>query len=667
MGSAGSCCDTGFPSEAVQAQESKQRKRRIMKIAVYILFGILAVGVFSIWLFYKASVESITLDGTFLFTVKVRTLELENAEEDTVLYGDMGMHLKATPYDMCLNYEEKQYIEDCLIWNKMATLEFSRDSNDSIPCYTLQWKGLSDDFKAEDCFYLLGLKWFGYAADRHKFWPVSDLKIKNITFFPKYPTEQKTNRVPFWLSSNAVSIFLDSNVPFMVTWNVTDKEQFCLASEFSNEDVGLGGVLLKYTICRGDSMKDVIYKSHQHMQKSLRQDSSSDFHPPDSNTPNVKIIPEPIWALSSVDDISKFRDQLSSSEVKCSFLEVFGDWEDEFGDLQFGQDKLIRMKRLLDDLAYTDCKLMLPISTFFTYRSKHFYHGMDNNYFLQDSMGLVTKLISWRGKEGAILDVSNPDARRWFRSHLERLKAEYDIKAFKLLHTVIPRIISYYDPNVTFLNYPLLFSDMITSLNTTIVEDYIAGFTTDTVYAIVHAQLSEVDGGAKCFNSVIPLTLHLGIGGYPLVVFDGLADVAHNEELLAKWLQLAMVFPSFRVPTLPIFNDTTLMLLNDLLQIRKNVIVPELQRAVSHVKGHAIIKPLWWMDENDAVAMTIDDEFLIGDRVLVAPILCEGQQSRRVYLPRGKWQGIDGVVTNGRHWVNVQLSVRNRVPYFIQV
>lgn len=57
--------------QAVQAQESKRRKRRIMKIAVYVMFGIIAVGVFAIWLFHKDQIESIKFKTNFLFTVKV--------------------------------------------------------------------------------------------------------------------------------------------------------------------------------------------------------------------------------------------------------------------------------------------------------------------------------------------------------------------------------------------------------------------------------------------------------------------------------------------------------------------------------------------------------------------------------------------------------------------
>ena len=44
---------------------------------------------------------------------------------------------------------------------------------------------------------------------------------------------------------------------------------------------------------------------------------------------------------------------------------------------------------------------------------------------------------------------------------------------------------------------------------------------------------------------------------------------------------------------------------------------------------------MWWLDPQDAAALAIDDQFLLGDEVLVAPVLEEGAVTRHVYLPSG--------------------------------
>jgi alpha-glucosidase (family GH31 glycosyl hydrolase) len=63
---------------------------------------------------------------------------------------------------------------------------------------------------------------------------------------------------------------------------------------------------------------------------------------------------------------------------------------------------------------------------------------------------------------------------------------------------------------------------------------------------------------------------------------------------------------------------------------------------------------LWWIDPTDEDSLTCDSEFLIGDRILVAPVLEAGARTRDVYLP-GKdvrWKKYQEVeVVSGRQWI----------------
>lgn len=58
-------------------------------------------------------------------------------------------------------------------------------------------------------------------------------------------------------------------------------------------------------------------------------------------------------------------------------------------------------------------------------------------------------------------------------------------------------------------------------------------------------------------------------------------------------------------------------------------------RAASH--GEPIVRPLWWHDPLDPTCQWVDDEFLLGNATLVAPVLEPGVASRPVYLPGGEW------------------------------
>ena len=53
--------------------------------------------------------------------------------------------------------------------------------------------------------------------------------------------------------------------------------------------------------------------------------------------------------------------------------------------------------------------------------------------------------------------------------------------------------------------------------------------------------------------------------------------------------------------------------------------------------GHPIIRPLWWIEPTDEKTWTIDNQFLIGNNLLVAPIVEQNQTARDIYLPKGQW------------------------------
>lgn len=42
----------------------------------------------------------------------------------------------------------------------------------------------------------------------------------------------------------------------------------------------------------------------------------------------------------------------------------------------------------------------------------------------------------------------------------------------------------------------------------------------------------------------------------------------------------------------------------------------------------------------DLTAWKVHDQFLIGDDLMVAPNMCEGQSKRDIYLPHGRWKDL---------------------------
>lgn len=59
-------------------------------------------------------------------------------------------------------------------------------------------------------------------------------------------------------------------------------------------------------------------------------------------------------------------------------------------------------------------------------------------------------------------------------------------------------------------------------------------------------------------------------------------------------------------------------------------------------------------------------EFMLGEKILVAPVVVKGANSRRVYLPKGKWKdGNSNAVHQGPVALNYNAPI-TVLPYFIK-
>ena len=88
----------------------------------------------------------------------------------------------------------------------------------------------------------------------------------------------------------------------------------------------------------------------------------------------------------------------------------------------------------------------------------------------------------------------------------------------------------------------------------------------------------------------------------------------------------------------------------------------------SRLDGIPIVRPMWWgndTNENNLV-FTINDQFMVGDEIVVAPILDEGVTSRNIYLPGGKWfDPTNNLTTFGPIWLNNYHAPLEIIPFFL--
>lgn len=145
----------------------------------------------------------------------------------------------------------------------------------------------------------------------------------------------------------------------------------------------------------------------------------------------------------------------------------------------------------------------------------------------------------------------------------------------------------------------------------------------------------------------ISMVLNMGLSGAPVTGPDvgGFSKDA-EPELFTRWLQAAALMPFFRSHTSLntaaqepwSFGPAYEAINREIIKLRYQLL-PYLYSVLAQAReyGWPVVRPLFMAEEDNAALRSIDDCYLLGDALLVAPVLMPGKDRRSVYLPVGQW------------------------------
>lgn len=156
----------------------------------------------------------------------------------------------------------------------------------------------------------------------------------------------------------------------------------------------------------------------------------------------------------------------------------------------------------------------------------------------------------------------------------------------------------------------------------------------------------------------IPMLLNLGISGFSFSGTDvGGFSFDTTPELMARWMQVGAFSPLFRnhscVHTRDqepwALGDETLAVSKKFIELRYRLL-PYLYDCfrTGSQNGLPVLRPLMLHYYEDANTHELNDQFLFGRHIMVAPVVTQGARRRMVYFPKGTWQHYEsGEVTIG--------------------
>ncbi|HEV2436197.1 MAG TPA: TIM-barrel domain-containing protein [Verrucomicrobiae bacterium] len=298
--------------------------------------------------------------------------------------------------------------------------------------------------------------------------------------------------------------------------------------------------------------------------------------------------------------------------------------------------------------------------------------GIAGNYFVKNPDGSVYEAPVWpaRAKENpgpsAFPDFSNPAARRWwgslYRGLLDvgvagiwndmdepavfdtptgtmPLDLVFDNEGQPTTHREIHNVYGQLMSRATFEGLRRLRPNERPFVLTR------ASFAGGQRYAALWTGDSTSDWSS--LRQSVATLLGLGLSGFPFVGSDigGFAG-APSGELYTRWLQFGVFSPFMRAHSdlnspgkepwafgyrYEAINQRAIELRYELLPYIYSV----MEQAAE--TGVPALRPLFLEFPDDEQIAGLDDEFLFGADLLVAPVLREGVTERDVYLPEGNW------------------------------
>ena len=182
--------------------------------------------------------------------------------------------------------------------------------------------------------------------------------------------------------------------------------------------------------------------------------------------------------------------------------------------------------------------------------------------------------------------------------------------------------------------------------------------------------------------SVIPAALSVGISGSPVASTDiagyhclPIIDSPSDKELFFRWTELGALLPVMRIHESSgcaknwLFDTDreTLELWKKYASLHTALfpyIYTLVQQAAEH--GWPVARHLMLHYPDDPGSLAEEYEFLLGDRVLVAPVIVNRAREREVYFPPGEWVSYwDGKHFQGPARVKVPAPLEE-IPLFVK-
>lgn len=499
--------------------------------------------------------------------------------------------------------------------------------------------------------------WYGGGELIHQQHPLNKLMLCSAPFltFDNGPTGLSGVLNPAWFSSNGTLIIADSPVEFGMNQPPTDYPRFkwSFATDgrgaFSDRPFldtgGTGDGLLTF---KGNAL-DLKFHFSENAVTAYENQARYFGHP--AELPPEGLFTKPTWTTwaryktaINQEVVLKFADEIIQNGYPYGVMEIDDRWQVHYGDLEFDPQRFPNPKTMIDELHAKGFKVTTWVIPFLDEQSNAFAEGTKNGWLVRCADGSPYLVPWWQGR-GGLLDVTHLSALEWFFERLNQLQVQTGCDGFKFdageacflpADAVTHRQIH---PN----EYTKIYVDAVAKHHR--LTEVRSGWRNQAAPIFFRQWDKTTSWGLdNGLHSVLTGALAMSLAGYPFILPDMVGGNEYEEkadaELMIRWTQLNALLPSMQFSLAPWdYGEEAAELCRRFAELHAEFApqILEIARA-SLDNGLPIIRPIFWLDPSDERALTCDDEFLLGDEFLVAPVVTPDTTQRDIYLPAGTWR-----------------------------
>lgn len=377
----------------------------------------------------------------------------------------------------------------------------------------------------------------------------------------------------------------------------------------------------------------------------------------------------PLWSFGtwmsrityfSEEDVRNVADSLRHYEVPADVIHLDTGWfeTDWRTDYLFSESRFDDPEDMIDDLAEMGFRISLWQLPYFVPENRLYPEIVEQGLAVTDSKGNLPY-------PDAILDFSDPAAVDWYQGQLEEL-LEMGVGAIKVDFGEAAPLNGLYDSGRTgwFEHnlYPLRYNDAVMEVTRRVNDESIIWARS----AWAGSQRYPVHWGGDPATADIGMAaslrggLSLGLSGFTFWSHDigGFTRTA-AEPLHRRWVPFGFLTSHTRShgqpPTEPwLFSDAFLEEYRRAAEMRYRLMPYIYAQAVhSTERGLPMVRALFIEYPEDPGAWLVEDQYLFGADMLVAPLL-EETGSRDVYLPGARWVDYQSGQVYERGWQHIE-------------